>query len=909
MTLGSTIGLGVATNYAKDTTDILLNYLKNRDLRQYELKQIKELLENFKKNYIENNKNSKIDYEKFHNYINSDEFYKNIYLCILNEKNIYDLISIAKSKLNDDGEDVEIFICSVKNIVEHSLKNTSNVFERYRTEKVINEIHLVKEQIIDSIEMIGTEKMTEIDKSISEMQSEINELFKKKSLELFSQCTGKLANVIDNDTSLSVNDDLYGMEYLGIKLYKWLIGKGDFLNRRDIEILIKEQNVDNDSYLYSKYIATIKFHQFKFDEALKLYQNALEIGNNDVLDDWIKYDLLINCRNLQHNINRKTIFYSSEYQNTINNIDTIYFMPVIDKFTSQMYEYVFKEEVFWDCIETSSFANSYNFKDALIQLESRLFFSVMIGSYTQISETKRLLGNILYKYSKIHDKKKYLYYAIRIYIETENSARLDKLLKVHFDEIKTYAVSDIDIIWNNVYTRYNEVDENKIYIVFKYFWDYFSDETFEIYEDQLYAITKNNVKNGFNVYILNALSIAGTRLTPTKFIELLIWLLENKITDSKFNELFLILERNKSFKDITEELKINFLNAILANLKDLLNNERATVMISLLVNIYGENFNILLKKYEELSEKGIIEVSDLHASLLKANLGEATLLEAIQESLIRAKEKFEESRRTGECILHLGTPLDDIKRFIAVELTVDIQNYIKTDIIPFCEEVLRFQGNLFMKDECIDLLYDFKLYDNEIDLNFIKEIRFMKPTKVEEYFGNVSSLKLQIKLCMLKYVIEKKYESELTIIIIKLNKCDYNEKIGIIESINFYLKYIDKYSVELNQFLAITLINLFSEEKFSHYIIEGIIYLHKDDFFETIIEEVINRTIIHGNNRTKYKLVRLLYEENIINKDFSIQIIEKLSKDSSFIIRENALNILKNMQLSNSHQNAIQNDI
>ena len=134
----------------------------------------------------------------------------------------------------------------------------------------------------------------------------------------------------------------------GIILLDWLVAGAPFECEEEILKLIEnlKDSYDSTDWLIKRWDA-IRFElSGNSEQALAAEKEALTLAKSANLPTWVINDILIDCRNLEntvHNQKREWVV-DSEIQKELTNLETIVYLPVLDRYLTDIYSALSKEE-------------------------------------------------------------------------------------------------------------------------------------------------------------------------------------------------------------------------------------------------------------------------------------------------------------------------------------------------------------------------------------------------------------------------------------------------------------------------------------------------------------------------------------------------------------------------------------
>jgi len=167
---------------------------------------------------------------------------------------------------------------------------------------------------------------------ISKFQSCYNYLFEMLHLEFFKK---------EEDTQ-------FEWHQLGCSLIKWLVTGEWELQDKEIRKIISAgaELFSDNTWLQKRWNAIKASMSGEIKKAFSQEKQALKQARNAKEPDWIINNILIDCRNMEieiNNLQRKRA-YPGKYQNELNSLKSMICIPIADRYLTNIYENIEKDE-------------------------------------------------------------------------------------------------------------------------------------------------------------------------------------------------------------------------------------------------------------------------------------------------------------------------------------------------------------------------------------------------------------------------------------------------------------------------------------------------------------------------------------------------------------------------------------
>ena len=720
----------------------------------------------------------------------------------------------------------------------------------------------------------------------------------KTSLTLFQSCYSYFNELLNIPVLPGEDDTTNTSEFheLGKELINWLI-KGDLINSENsiLSLVENTKNIyQNTEWLKHRWDA-IRFELIgESNRALESEQKALDIATNAGFPQWIINNILVDCRNIEAEIEyiNRRFPMSHSAQEKLNSLETIVYLPTVDRYLNQIYSEINCEEfeVTTSSHKTMRFSNRLGY--ALKDLANYFFSSVLYGSYTHMSNSRNILSYVLEKFSQFHNSSKLLFESIKLDILNGGAKDFLSMINAKWDELYLNVTTCADDLWE-LSQKAIVSDRNHMELaVLKVVGLYLSDEIFIDAEKYLFDFSNNvywgNSEDYFKCILSNIM-----RLNQDKLVRILCEI----ISDHRFHlggTLSKIIF-NIEFKNVSQET-LNTLNDVLMDhLPYIVSNNGNPQLVSVLVCHDPKIFSDL----EALPQNGL---DGIERKLYEINVGLSNWNEMLDDEIESARDQFEHCKATGEYIGYASSSYDLISRIVRKSDNLQDNKIVQTlqeRFIPLAIEILNSNVNVLIKDECIECLCDvlsFLLCQNiNIPSDVVKAIQNIEANKTGIRVFIKSEDTFPIKVLMSKIIVGMADKNDLFSCCIGYNQKTIEDRLALATCLE---KYLYHYATKTNDIdvLLIALIAQCCDD--DYYEIKSIgckcvSYILSSGFsgdFRDVLEKKLIQHAMDSSDFVRSSILILCKSKAIIGDLYS-RLIEIFKNDANYTIRYGAQTI------------------
>lgn len=782
----------------------------------------------------------------------------------------------------EDGNTKELNVTKLKTDIQSSDYCTYRAIENF--DGVENEIfNDVIENVIRYFQNIPYQTITQslitpTPIATDEMVSSKYNVPTKTTLDLFNSCYPHLFKLLNlNRICTKDVSEKSNFHDLGIATLNWLIW-GQELNceERILDLINELSNLyDNTDWLVKRWDA-IRFElQGDFEKALVAENSALNLAKENSVPKWIVNDILIDCRNIESEVyeQKRQFLIEGKAQKELNSLDTIIYLPVLDRYLGEIYNGLIKEELKFKTASHNTVFFGTNLESVINNVINYFFSSLLYGSYTHMLISRKILCEVLYKYNEITKEPPLLIEAIKLLAIRGDSKTFEKILKTNWDDVYTQIASSADELWflaEKAPVLYRDGIKQS---VFKILGLYLSNEVFETAEKYLFNYS-SLVYWGTSEKYFECINQNIVRLKPDRIIEMLTDIIKEqrfhigcKLTD-------IILHLNLENVDL--KLQENFRDALSQQLSFIIQNNGNPQFIAALETQNPSVFSIL----STLPNNGLEGIEKIFYNI---NMGNGDWSDVLKDEIECARTQFEANKNPGIYTGFAEQPYKTIKNIIRNYYSSNsMEEHIQKKFFPLCIDVLDSKTVTNIKNDCIDCLCDiliFAIKDNtHIPEELIKTIAKIDPYESKSIMWETSSSFI-CRVLMIKIITGVNKKEELIEWCFSFARKDIKEKIALAECMEQYLRNIDNLTI------------------FDDITVVSIVLQSFDDEYWDVRRIACKSLAILLNTKYKDLVERKLYEATSDTSHYVRNQILLLCKEgliSDANIKNNLINILKN---------------
>lgn len=689
---------------------------------------------------------------------------------------------------------------------------------------------------------------------------------------------------------LQKNSEPAELHVFGCALLDWLItGKWEINDTEIIKFIMQfSDTFRNLDWLQKRWDAIRSYIKGDLEKALSDEEKALNLAREAHESYWIINDILIDCRNIEIEINSQNSKASlyGKYQEELSTQRMMVCLPITDRYLININDYIEKDEFREETATPYTELYGSNLSYAITDLANYLFSAAVYGSNTHMQFTRNVFIKIMNRYSEIIDDSTFAFTALRQYVLLGNAKEFKLYIKSSWDKQYTTIASKADEIWRiteNVPITKRDATKQT---AFTFLGLYMSDPIFA--EATAYILKFSDSVQSHNSEIFFESILANIdRINANEVIRILIPIITERrfILGYKLSHIILYMDLCNVEEQNLEKLAI----ALKEQLPYIIDRNGDPQMISTLIDRSREIFGDL----ELLDGNGLHGLQEI---IYKINLGYENTYSLLDAEINSARIQFEKNNAKGVFYGFSTNPYSMISAIVRKEKDNNkIDNLIINSFVPLAIDVLNSEASVQTKEPCVaclcDIISSFYKRNIQIPETLIQASQTIDVEKGTDIFLLNSRKAFEIRVLMLKIIAGITDTKSLFHWCIEFNNLDIREKIVVIDCLEKYLFY-KKDSTEIDS-LIISIVLQCSTEKHAdirRIAIRCLSYAIESKYRETLII-ALNRAVYDPSSNVRGALLYLC-EEKIIPNELSTSFTSLLSNDANYIIRKRALDYI-----------------
>lgn len=607
----------------------------------------------------------------------------------------------------------------------------------------------------------------------------------KTSIALFSSSYKHLFELLgidylSDDTAVAESP----LHSFGIAALDWLVS-GTPLNC-DSEILALIENLrdlyDSTDWLLKRWNA-IRFQlSGDYEKALKAEKEALALAKEANLPNWIINDILIDCRNIEnevYNQKRKWII-NSDIQKELNNLETIVYLPVLDRYRADIYSALAEEEFKYQTASPNTVFYGTKLGSVINNVENYFFSALLYGSYTHIVITREILAGVLYKYDELTQIQPLLLDCIQVLVVNGDSEQFNKTMDHKWDDVYAGIVSHADEIWALTDTAIPSNKETIKRSVITKLGLYLSDSKFEEAHTFLEGLAPTVYWRTSQDYF-ESIDQNMCRLNCARVMRMLTGIIKEQRFHLGGKLANIILQMK--LDDVPVGVQRAFCDALKEKISFITKNGGTPQIIAALAKQNPEIFSVL----STVPENGLTGIEKVFYDI---NMGVGDWAEVLTHEIETAKKQFEVNRKPDIYTSFFELPYAMIKKVIRNHYIPSMGEVIEQQFFPLCIDVLTSQAVAIVKNDCLDGLCDVLVFNTalktKIPQGLFDAISAIEVAK-EETILNSSKCAFACRVLMAKIILGVANKEELLEWCVGYGKKKTNERIVLAECIEQFI--------------------------------------------------------------------------------------------------------------------------
>lgn len=715
----------------------------------------------------------------------------------------------------------------------------------------------------------------------------------KTVLSLFKSCYGTIYKRLGISEYYMDNSikDYSKLHETGEQIINWLINGKLFLTNN-----VKKELIDAVSVIYpntewySKRLDSIDFYlQGDLIRSFESEQESLKLAEKANIVPWIVNNILIDLRNLQFEIPTINGIDREEYKKRLDEIKYTIYVPVLDRYLENTYEKLIAEEIKIHTATTGTtfFGNCVN--ELLTEIESYLFLSILFGSYTHLTLTRKILANVLYKMGKLYNDSSILYAAVKMFLMAGQYKDFNRICTREWNEISNEMITHSDALWQQVINIQEINKELSCINALSQIGLYLNDKNFSEAEDYLLGISSKLSWKNSESYI-SCLQILCGRMNQDIVVKSIVRIIEthNYATANKLTQLL----SNIDYDYVTKATLNNLCEALKNNLSQMISRNGNPQFIAVLVKHKPDIFTVL----ETIPNNGLTGDQKLLYDLI-LNKGDWQKILLFQIEI--AQKQLERNNKINALIEFGSNPYLLISMAFEENPSAEIINTINEKFFTLCIRLLKSECPIQTKDQCAECLCTvlgyYKKNGLEISkdlINCVEEISLNNTPNIFDTFRTSESL--LCRLITLKIIVGVLDKSVLIQWCITYAKKEPSERYALVQCLRSFLQY----SVDLNGDVDAIIVSIIlqccdDQEVYIRTVACECLWFILDSQYKKQAEDMLYEMTIDPSPQVKNKLLNICK-----SKPNHIKLIKKivytLIDDANYIINTKARKLLKN---------------
>lgn len=538
----------------------------------------------------------------------------------------------------------------------------------------------------------------------------------KTSIALFRSSYAHIFDLLEIDSTDDADVPASPLHAFGIAALDWLIA-GSPLDC-DAEILNLIGNLgdlyDSTDWLLKRWDAIRCELCGELEKALEAEKKALALAREANLPNWIINDILIDCRNIENEVHsqKREWVIDSDVQKELKDLETIVYLPVLDRYLTDIYSVIAKEEFKYQTASPNTIFFGTNLGTVINNVENYFFSAMLYGSYTHMVITREILARVLYKYDELTQKRPLLLDCIKILVINGDAEQFNKTIDYKWDDAYAEIVSHADEIWDLTDAAASSHKESIKQAVITKLGLYLTDSKFEEVHVFLEELAPT-VYWGTSQDYFESINQNMCRLNCTRVMLMLTGIIKEQRFHLGGKLANIILQMK--IDDVDTEVQSSFCDALKEKISFIAKNGGTPQIIAALASQSPEIFSVL----STIPENGLTGVEKVFYDI---NMGAGNWGEVLTHEIEIARKQFEVNRDPGTYTGFFELPYAMIKKVIREHYASSMDGVIEQKFFPLCAEVLTSQAVAKVKNDCLDCLCDVLVFNTALKTKMPQEL-------------------------------------------------------------------------------------------------------------------------------------------------------------------------------------------
>ena len=677
--------------------------------------------------------------------------------------------------------------------------------------------------------------------------------------------------------------DLSVLHNLGVASLDWLMtGQSDISDKDILDLIDCVSVLYSDTSWLSRRWDAIRHEMIgDIDGALKAENQALIKAKESNMPPWIVADILIDCRNIENEINYRAqkILVEGNGQKELNRLDTIVYLPVLDRYLGMVYGALAKETAKYKMAKPGTVFFGSSIESVINDVENYFFTAMLYGSYTHMLIARDLLAQVLYQYDELTGKAPLLFDCVKLLILYGNAKSFQNVLEHKWDDVYLSVAPSADELWYLTGGVPSSSRDSMKRVVLAKLGMYMTDDCFK--EAEIYLKSKtDSVCGALSEHFFECIYQNINRLDANVVVEMLTNIISKQHfhLGSKLAQILLCL----NISDVPQEAQVALCKALEEKAAYIVSNGGTPQFIAALVMQNKEVFEVLAS----IPNNGLHGTEKLFYEI---NTGDGDWNKVIYDQIEIAKHQLEINKSSAGYHDFADRPFMTIKKAIREHYNEEMACIIAGSLIPLCIDVLGSHTTTDMKDDCIDCLCDVFIYSNSEEIIITQElIDAIENIEVSETWSmmGISKNTLTCRVLMLRVITGIADKEEMMEWCFDFAKKDRTTKVALAECIEQYLCRYAYDPVRIDAMVFSIVLQCFEDEYWQvrrmacNCLVQMLSTCYKERAVLKLYEGAIDPSHYVRNH-----LLRMCKDGEIGDASISNRIIDILRNDANYAIR------------------------
>ena len=411
-------------------------------------------------------------------------------------------------------------------------------------------------------------------------------------------------------------------------------------------------------------------------------------------------------------IARREWVIDSDVQKELKDLETIVYLPVLDRYLTDIYSVIAKEEFKYQTASPNTIFFGTNLGTVINDVENYFFSAMLYGSYTHMVITREILARVLYKYDELTQKRPLLLDCIKILVINGDAEQFNKTIDYKWDDAYAEIVSHADEIWDLTDAAASSHKESIKQAVITKLGLYLTDSKFEEVHVFLEELAPT-VYWGTSQDYFESINQNMCRLNCTRVMLMLTGIIKEQRFHLGGKLANIILQMK--IDDVDTEVQSSFCDALKEKISFIAKNGGTPQIIAALASQSPEIFSVL----STIPENGLTGVEKVFYDI---NMGAGNWGEVLTHEIEIARKQFEVNRDPGTYTGFFELPYAMIKKVIREHYASSMDGVIEQKFFPLCSEVLTSQAVAKVKNDCLDCLCDVLVFNTALKTKMPQEL-------------------------------------------------------------------------------------------------------------------------------------------------------------------------------------------